>query len=100
MVLLRFYFREEGEWWLGDYVFTHILNFSNHFNFLRSHVLSYSETRKATLFMLDTKFHFACNESNLYQNLVKFQNIMVSIAWKLFFGSVNFQESCHLAEKR
>ena len=50
--------------------------------------------------MLDTKFHFACNESNLYQNLVKFQNIMVSIAWELFFGSVNFQESCHLAEKR
>ena len=64
--------------------------------------LSFLEERLITglwTIILDIKVRFSCGESDLYQNIVKFQNILTRIDWNFFFCSLHFQLWFKLLEK-
>ena len=40
--------------------------------------------------ILDITYHFTCGKSDLYQNNVKFRNIITMFVWKFSFCSLHF----------
>ena len=84
MLLPKFNFWE-GDWALA-YVSTQIWDFPN-ISLLpkipRLKLFTNSWGNLYTKFaILDITFHFTCGESDLYQNIVKFQNIMTKVVIK------------------
>ena len=60
-------------------------------NFLRSKVLScsaFDATRIQFFSILDTKFHFNWGKPNLWENVVKFQNLMTRIVYTFQYPKI------------
>ena len=77
------YWREADHWAIPTPTFEICLIF---LNFRGSSLALYTK-----FVILDIKVCFSCGESDLYQNIAKFQNILTKIDWKFLLCSLHSQ---------
>ena len=83
--------RETNRWAMPSTKFEVCLIFPN---FQGSNLMFYTK-----FVILDIKARFSCGESDLYQNIIKFQNILTRIDWKFLLCSLHSQWRFKFLEK-